>query len=99
MNNMQSKKPFIKPTRDWSIPRKQTGVALFISLILLLILTIIGVSSVQTTSLEVRMSRNSYDSLLAFQAAEAALRDAQQTIEGWNANLVDEAVSRFRKVV
>ena len=61
--------------------RKQTGVALFISLVLLLILTIIGVSSVQTTSLEMRMSRNDHDTLLAFQAAESALRDAEADLE------------------
>ena len=58
-------------------PQKQRGVALFISLVLLLVLTIIGVSSVQTTSLEVRMTRNEHDTLLAFQAAESALRDAE----------------------
>ncbi len=60
-----------------SLPRRQSGVALFISLVLLLVLTIIGVSSVQSTSLEVRMSRNEHDTLLAFQAAESALRDAE----------------------
>ncbi|MGI9326827.1 MAG: pilus assembly PilX family protein, partial [Pseudomonadales bacterium] len=60
----------------------QRGVALFISLVLLLVLTIIGVSAVQTTSLEVRMARNDYDSLLAFEAAESALRDAENQIEG-----------------
>ncbi len=64
------------------VGRKQTGVALFISLVLLLILTIIGVSAVQTTSLEVRMSRNEHDTLLAFQAAESALRDAEVQLEG-----------------
>jgi type IV pilus assembly protein PilX len=57
--------------------RRTRGVALFISLVLLLVLTIIGVSSVQTSSLETRMARNEHDSLLAFQAAESALRDAE----------------------
>ena len=56
---------------------KQRGVALFISLVLLLVLTIIGVSSVQTTSLEQRMARNTHDSILAFQAAEIALREGE----------------------
>ena len=62
-------------------PDKQKGVALFISLVLLLVLTIIGVSAVQTTSLEVRMTRNEHDTLLAFQAAESALRDAEVQLE------------------
>jgi len=60
---------------------KNTGVALFISLVLLLVLTILGVSVVQTTSLEIRMARNEHDSLLAFQAAESALKDAEAFIE------------------
>lgn len=66
-----------------SMPNRtnQQGVVLFISLILLLVLTILGVSTVQTTSLEVRMSRNHHDSTLAFQAAESALRDAEDAIE------------------
>lgn len=60
---------------------KQSGVALFISLVLLLVLTIIGISSVQTTSLEVRMTRNQHDAALAFQSAESALRDAEVLVE------------------
>jgi len=56
----------------------QKGIALFVSLVLLLVLTIVGVSSVQSTSLEERMARNAHDSVLAFQAAEMALRQAEQ---------------------
>ncbi len=62
--------------------RRQAGMALFISLVLLLVLTIIGVSSVQTSTLETRMARNEHDVLLAFQAAESALRDAEDLLEG-----------------
>jgi type IV pilus assembly protein PilX len=62
-------------------PARNTGVALFISLVLLLVLTILGVSVVQTTSLEIRMARNEHDTLLAFEAAESALRDAEAAIE------------------
>jgi type IV pilus assembly protein PilX len=57
--------------------KNQRGVALFISLVLLLVLTIIGVSAVQTTSLEQRMARNTHDSVLAFEAAEVALRTGE----------------------
>lgn len=61
--------------------KTNTGVALFISLVLLLVLTILGVSVVQTTSLEIRMARNEHDTLLAFEAAESALRDAEAALE------------------
>jgi type IV pilus assembly protein PilX len=64
-----------------STRQHNTGVALFISLVLLLLLTIIGVSAVQTTTLEVRMARNEHDTLLAFQAAESALRDAEGVLD------------------
>ena len=60
---------------------RNRGLALFISLVLLLVLTIIGVSSVQTSSLETRIARNEHDVLLAFQSAESALRDAEQFLE------------------
>lgn len=60
---------------------RQRGIALFVSLVLLLILTIIGVSAVQTTTLETRMARNEHDRLLAFQAAESVLRDAEAFLE------------------
>lgn len=71
----------ILDSTSMTVPR-QRGVALFISLVLLLVLTIIGVSAVQTTSLEERMSRNTRDVALAFQAAESALRDAEQFLDG-----------------
>ena len=59
----------------------QAGVALFMSLVMLLILTILGLSSVQTTSLQERMSRNARDTNLAFQSAESALRDGEDQPE------------------
>ena len=63
------------------LKRRQSGAALIISLIILVVMTIIGVSSIQTTSLEERMAGNMRDHNLAFQAAEAALRYAEQDIE------------------
>ena len=62
-------------------PARQRGIVLFISLVLLLILTILSVSVVQTTSLEERMSRNSRDTAMAFQSAESALRDGEDFLE------------------
>ena len=76
------------PNKQFKL-RREAGVALFISLVMLLILTIIGVSSVQTTSLEMRMSRNDHDTLLAFQAAESALRDAEDELEDPLTELAD----------
>ena len=63
------------------IPCKQTGVALIVALIMLLLLTIIGVTGMQTTALEERMAGNMRDKELAFESAEAALRDAENFME------------------
>ncbi len=64
--------------------QQQSGVVLIISLIMLLLLTLIGVTAIQTTSLEEKMAGNLRNRNLAFQAAESALRDAEQFIQGTN---------------
>lgn len=60
-----------------SIHSRQSGVALIMSLVMLLILTILGLSSVESTSMQQRMSLNARDNDLAFQAAESAIREAE----------------------
>lgn len=57
--------------------KHQSGVVLVISLIMLLALTLIGVTSSSVTGLEQKMAANNKDINLAFQAAEAALRDVE----------------------
>ncbi len=52
---------------------KQSGVALFVSLILLLVLTIIGISAAQRGSLQERIAANVHTENMAFSAAESAL--------------------------
>ena len=63
--------------------RRQAGSVLFISLMLLLMLTILGVTAMNNVTLEERMAGNLRDTDLAFQAGEAALRDG----ENWLAPL------------
>lgn len=53
---------------------RQKGAVLLISLIFLILLTLIGVTAMQTTTLQERMAGNVRDLNLAFQASEAALR-------------------------
>lgn len=59
----------------------QQGAALFISLIILIVITIIGMASIQTTTLQQRMAGNFRLSNIAFQGAEAALVDAESRLE------------------
>ncbi len=62
-------------------PAGQRGVVMAIALIMLLMLTIIGVTSMSTGSLQEIMARNMIDRNYAFQAGESALRDAELDIE------------------
>jgi type IV pilus assembly protein PilX len=59
-----------------SSPRRQQGAALVVGLILLLVLTILAVSGVFTSTMELRMVRNTQSQERAFQAAEVAIEDA-----------------------
>ena len=61
-------------------PQKQSGVALVLALVLLLIMSIIGISSVRTVAMEEKMATASHDRSLAFQAAEAALRTGEASL-------------------
>lgn len=60
--------------------RAERGVALVVALVLLLVATLIGLSGIRGTNLQERMSANMYDRSLAFQRAEASLRDAERAI-------------------
>lgn len=55
----------------------QRGSALIISLVFLLLLTMIGITSIQDSTLQERMAGNERDRNLAFQAAEASLREGE----------------------
>ena len=63
-----------------SASRHQKGVALFVVLMLLLVVTILGLSSLRSTVMEERMSANMFDRSLGFQAAESALREAETRV-------------------
>ena len=60
---------------------RQRGAVLVTAMLLLLVLTIIGVTVMQMSRMQERMAGNSRDVNLAFQAAEAGLRNAEQFIE------------------
>jgi type IV pilus assembly protein PilX len=68
------------PIRSLPTARRQRGAILVTALLMLLVLTVIGVSVMQITRMQERMAGNTRDLNLAFQAAEAALRDAEETV-------------------
>lgn len=61
-------------------PRAQHGAALMVVLMLLLVMTLLALASLRATQLSERMSGGLFDRGLAFQAAEAALREAEGSV-------------------
>jgi type IV pilus assembly protein PilX len=75
----------IRPYVRRAPPRRrstQRGVALAVSLILLVVAVMLGLAASRGTLLQERMSANMYDRSLAFQRAESALRSAESAISG-----------------
>lgn len=70
--------------RPSSLPGRQRGVVLIVSLVILLVATLIGVSAMQTNRLEERMAYNSNDANLSFQAAEMGLRAGEQWLDEYD---------------
>ncbi|WJW75092.1 PilX N-terminal domain-containing pilus assembly protein [Thiohalobacter sp. IOR34] len=55
----------------------QRGAALIVALIILLLMTVLGLTAMNTVTMEERMAGNLRDLNLSFQGAESALRDAE----------------------
>jgi type IV pilus assembly protein PilX len=61
---------------------RQRGVALLVALMFLIVLTLLGLAVMRGTTLEEKMAGGSRDYNRALQAAEAALRDAENDLKG-----------------
>ena len=64
---------------------KQQGMVLIIGLIMLTVLTLLVVSSMQSSSLQSLMSNNMQDKTTAFEAAESAIRAAESFLDNGGA--------------
>lgn len=58
----------------------EKGSALIVSLVMLLLLSLIGIAGIQNTVMQDRMAANLLDKELAFQAVEAAVREAEESL-------------------
>ncbi len=65
---------------------RQRGATLVVALIILVVMTLLGVSAMQGATMQERMAGNVRDMNVAFQATEAALREGEQLLE----NLANE---------
>ena len=60
--------------------RNQVSAALTVALVMLLISTMVGLAAIRSSTNQEKMSANMYDRSLAYQAAEGALRAAEEQI-------------------
>jgi len=67
----------------------QRGATLITSLLLLLVLTVLGLTAMQISHMEERMAGNTRDLSIAFQGAEAALRNGEALLRAQVARPVD----------
>lgn len=65
-------------------PGMQRGAVLAVSLLMLFLLTLIGVTAMQTTVTEEKMAGNFRDGQVAFEATESVSRCAQEWLEDQN---------------
>ena len=63
-----------------STPQRQRGAVLAIGLLILVVMTLIGVTGMSTSGLQLKMAGNLKDWHVAFQAVEAGLRDGETDI-------------------
>ncbi|MEM7401623.1 MAG: PilX N-terminal domain-containing pilus assembly protein [Pseudomonadota bacterium] len=66
---------------------KQSGAVLFVGLMMLLVMSLIAITSMQGSTLEVRMAGNTRDSLVALQTAEAALKAGEELLDSGTLSL------------
>jgi type IV pilus assembly protein PilX len=60
--------------------RVQRGASLVIAMMFLIVLTVLGLVAVRSSTVQERMAGNDRDRAIAFEAAEAALRDAERDV-------------------
>lgn len=67
----------MKRLNEANFAQRQHGAVLVVVMILLLVMSLLGASSMRATLMQERMSASQLDRSLAFQAAEAALRQGE----------------------
>jgi type IV pilus assembly protein PilX len=60
---------------------RQDGVALVVALLLLVVITLVGFAAVRGTIVQQKLASNMYDREVAFQSAEAALREGEIAVQ------------------
>jgi len=67
-------------------PTRQAGAALLVALVMLILITLIGISAARMQTMEARMASNLQNRNLAMQSAESSLRTAEDGLAQANYN-------------
>ena len=65
---------------------RQHGATLVVALIILLVMSVVGVATMRSSTLQERMAGNNRQKMLSFNAAEFALRQAEADLGAWLEN-------------
>lgn len=65
---------------NYRSPTTQRGVVLIVGLVMVLLMTIVGLSAIRGTGLQENMAGNMRDRNIAFQAAESVLREGETVV-------------------
>lgn len=75
--------------------KRETGAVILVTLMMVLLLTIIGISAIKSSSLQELMAGNMRDRNLGFQAAEYALRVGENNLEAFTARPLFDCSNAF----
>ena len=82
-------------THHKTTSHRQGGAVLLVSLVFLLLLTVIGLSAIQSSTLQERMAGNANDVNTAFQSAEAGIREAEVILQQASLPTFDGSGGRY----
>lgn len=82
-----------KPDFAQGSARRQSGAVLVVSLMILVLLTLLGLTAIQASTVQERIAGNTRNLDLAFQAAEAALREAEDRLDNPSVPLTNGSVA------
>lgn len=82
----------INRSSEFEFSRRQQGFSLLVVLLLLVVMSVLGIAVLRSSAMQERMSANLRDRSLALQAAESALRYAQDEVLGIAASNWDKKI-------
>ncbi|MBN8430342.1 hypothetical protein JF535_05675 [Microbulbifer salipaludis] len=82
----------MKKIHSQSTLSRQRGMTLIVGLIMVLLMTVVGMAAIRGSGMQELMSGNMRDRNLAFQSAEAGLREGEELLTGATIPLFDGSI-------